>query len=178
MGGQRSRVSGRVLGALATRTVPPQRFLHISMPTDPRHILIVHVAGLTQTTLALPALRSLRQHLPQSRITVVSSPEAADLLRLAACVDEILPVARFRDAEFLNPRKFYRAAKSLRDSRREHFDLAVQFKPGDESGLVMQFVHSRERTNCMTRPDSAPVLSSTARSKCSRRKSLSDFAAR
>ncbi|HEX2487764.1 MAG TPA: glycosyltransferase family 9 protein, partial [Blastocatellia bacterium] len=122
-----------------------ERLSHISMPTDPRHILIVHVAGLAQTTLALPALRSLRQHLPKSRITVVSSPVAADLLRLAECADEILPVARFRDAEFLNPRKFYRAAKSLRDLRREHFDLAVEFKTGAESGLVLQFVHSRER---------------------------------
>jgi len=115
------------------------------MPTAPQHILIIHVAGLAQTTLALPALRSLRQHLPHSRITVVSSSAAADLLRLAACADEILPVARFRDAEFMNPRKFYRAAKSLRDLRREHFDLAVEFKTGAESGLVMQFVHSRER---------------------------------
>ena len=115
------------------------------MPTASQHILIVHVAGLAQTTLALPALRSLRQHLPQSRITVVSSATAADLLRLAACADEILPVARFRDAEFLNPRKFYRAAKSLRELRREYFDLSIEFKTGAESGLVMQFVHSRER---------------------------------
>src|SRR6266511_4221746 len=114
------------------------------MPTAPQHILVVHVAGLAQTILAVPALRSLRQHLPQSRITVVSSPTAADLLRLAACADEILPVARFRDAEFMNPRTFYRAAKSLRDLRREHFDLAVEFKTGAESSLVLQFVHSRE----------------------------------
>jgi len=115
------------------------------MPTDPRHILVVHVAGLAQTTLALPALRSLRQHLPQSRITVVSGSAGADLLRLAECADEILPVARFRDAEFLNPRKFYRAAKSLRGLRRERFDLAIEFKTGAESGLVLQFVQSRER---------------------------------
>src|SRR5262245_35336347 len=115
------------------------------MPTNPRHILVVHVAGLAQTTLALPAIRSLRQHLPQSRITVVSSSTAADLLRLAACVDEILPVARFRRVEFLNPRKFYRASKSLAELRREHFDLAIEFRTGAESSLVMQFVHSRER---------------------------------
>src|SRR5262249_56165742 len=89
--------------------------------------------------------RARRQHLPESGMSVVWSPVAADLLRLAACADEILPVARFRDAEFLNPRKFYRAAKSLRELRREHFDLAVEFKTGAESGLVLQFVHSRER---------------------------------
>ena len=115
------------------------------MRADSKHILVVHIAGLAQTTLALPALHSLRQHLPQSRITVVSSPTGADLLRLAACADEILPVARFRDAEFLNPRKFYRAAKSLKELRRERFDLAIEFKTGAESGFVFQFVHARER---------------------------------
>ncbi|HEY8460956.1 MAG TPA: glycosyltransferase family 9 protein, partial [Blastocatellia bacterium] len=107
--------------------------------------MVVHIAGLAQTTLALPALRSLRRHLSQSRITVVSSPAGADLLRLAECADEILPVARFRDAEFLNPRKFYRAAKSIGELRRERFDLAIEFKAGAESSLVFQFVHSRER---------------------------------
>ncbi|HKQ75411.1 MAG TPA: glycosyltransferase family 9 protein [Blastocatellia bacterium] len=115
------------------------------MPTASQHILVVHIAGLAQTTLALPALRSLRRHLPQSRITVVSSSAAADLLRLAECADEILPVTRFRSAEFLNPRKFYRATKSIRDIRREHFDLAIEFKSGAESGMVLQFTHSRER---------------------------------
>ncbi|MBO0857464.1 MAG: glycosyltransferase family 9 protein [Chloracidobacterium sp.] len=114
------------------------------MPAASQHILIVHVAGLAQTTLALPALRSLRQQLPTSRITVVSNSTGAELLRLAACADEILPVVRFRDGEFLNPRKFYRAAKSLKELRRERFDLAVEFKAGAESSLVMQFVHSRE----------------------------------
>jgi ADP-heptose:LPS heptosyltransferase len=115
------------------------------MPTAYQHILVVHVAGLTQTTLALPALRSLRKHLPQSRITIVSSATAADLLRLADCADEILPVARFRGAEFLNPRKFYRSTKSLGELRRESFDLAIEFKTDAESGIVMQFTHSRER---------------------------------
>jgi ADP-heptose:LPS heptosyltransferase len=115
------------------------------MPTASQNILVVHVAGLAQTTLALPALRSLRQHLPESRITVVSSPTGADLLRLEERIDEILPVARFRDAEFLNPRKFYRAAKSLKELRRERFDLAIEFKSDAESGLIMQFANARER---------------------------------
>src|SRR5215471_492766 len=121
------------------------------MPTASQHILVVHIAGLAQTTLALPALRSLRQHLPQSRITVVSSSAPADLLRLAACADEILPVARFRDAEFLNPRKFYRAAKSLKELRRERFDLAIEFEAGVESGLILQFVNARERLSVKKR---------------------------
>src|SRR5215468_2659019 len=115
------------------------------MPTASQHILVVHIAGLAQTTLALPALHSLRQHLPQSRITIVSSSTAADLLRIAGCADEILPVARFRGAEFLSPKKFYRATKSIGELRRELFDLAIEFKAGVESGAVLQLAHASER---------------------------------
>ncbi len=115
------------------------------MSINPQHLLVVHVAGLTQTTLALPALRSLRNHFPQSRITIASSSIAADLLRLAGCADEVLPVARFRGGEFLNPRKLYRATKSLGLLRREYFDLAIEFKISAETGVVLQFAHPRER---------------------------------
>ncbi len=115
------------------------------MPANPQHILVVHIAGLTQTTLALPALHSLRSHFPQSRITVASSSTAADLLRLAGCADEVLPVARFRGGEFLNPGKFYRATKSLGLLRREYFDLAIEFKTNAEAGVALQFAHPRER---------------------------------
>jgi ADP-heptose:LPS heptosyltransferase len=115
------------------------------MSPIPQHILVVHVAGLAQTTLALPALRALRNHLPYSRITVASSSTAADLLRLAGCVDEVLPIARFRGGEFLNPRKFYRAAKSFGLLRRERFDLAIEFKTNVEGGVTLQFAHPRER---------------------------------
>jgi ADP-heptose:LPS heptosyltransferase len=115
------------------------------MPVNPQHILVIHIAGLAQTVLALPALRSLRHHFPQSRITVASGAAVADLLRLAECADEILPVARFRGAEFLNPRKFYRATKSLGELRRGNYDLAIEFKTNAEAGVVRQFAHPRER---------------------------------
>jgi ADP-heptose:LPS heptosyltransferase len=115
------------------------------MPTASQHILVVHVAGLAQTTLAIPALHSLKSHLPQSRITVVSSSTAADLLRIAGGVDEVLPITRLQGAEFLNPSKFIRATKSLGELRREYFDLAIEFKTNTESGIVLQFAHPRER---------------------------------
>jgi ADP-heptose:LPS heptosyltransferase len=123
------------------------------MVSDYRHILAVHVAGLTQTTLALPAFRSLRSHFPQARITVVSSAAGAELLRLVggaplgspACVDEVLSVARLQGAEFLNPRKFYRSSQALSEVRREYYDLAIEFKPGAESGAILQFANPRER---------------------------------
>jgi ADP-heptose:LPS heptosyltransferase len=115
------------------------------MPTDPRNILVIHIAGLAQTILALPALRSLRQHLPEARITVASSALAADLPRLAQCADEILPVGRLRGAELLNPKTLYRGAKSLGEIRRGIYDLAIEFRKNTEGGVALQLAHPLAR---------------------------------
>lgn len=146
------------------------------MPTNPQNILVIHIAGLSLTTLALPALRSLRQHLPQSRITVVSSSTAADLLLMAGCVDEVLPVARFRGAELLNPRKFYRATKSLGELRRGYYDLAVEFKTNTESGLLLQLAHPRERLGSRKNKPVEAVLDRLAQALSNRSAALNHTA--
>lgn len=115
------------------------------MPTDPRNILVIHIAGLGQTVLALPALHSLRQHLPNARITVASSAAAADLLRLAGWVDEVLPVGRLRGGEVLHPGAFYRGVKSLGEIRRGLYDLAIEFQSNTEAGIAMQLANPPAR---------------------------------
>lgn len=115
------------------------------MSTSLQTLLVAHVAGLAQTTLALPALHSLRQHLPHTRITVVSSAAAADLLKLAGCADEVLSVGRLRHAEFLAPHKFYRSAQSLRALRHSPFELAVTLQAGAEADLVLQMARPYAR---------------------------------
>jgi ADP-heptose:LPS heptosyltransferase len=114
------------------------------MSTSPQTLLVVHVASLAQTTLALPALHALRQHLPRTRITVASSA-AADLLKLAGYVDEVLPVSRLRHAEFLALHRFYRSTQSLRALRRTPFELAVTLQTGKEADLVLQIARPYER---------------------------------
>src|SRR5262245_31460405 len=122
------------------------------MSTDPQNILRIHIAGLSLTTLALPALRSLRQHLPNARISVASSAPAADLVRLAQCVDEVLPINRFRGTEILNPGLVYRGAKSLGEIRRNIYDLAIQFKSCPEAGIVLQLANPLSRLNQKNSP--------------------------
>jgi len=117
------------------------------MLSDSQNILVTHIAGLTQTTLALPALRSLRSHLPHSRITIVSGSIAADLVKLAGCADEILPVARFRHAEFLDPRALYRSAKAWGELRRANYDLAVELYADTESEIILRLANPRSRLN-------------------------------
>lgn len=119
------------------------------MPDEAQHILVIHIAGLAQTTLALPALRSLRQHLPQSRITVAASAVAADLIRLASqngsCADEVLTVGRLRHAELLKPTAFYRSTKAISELRHTNFDLAIEFNKNTEGSLVLNLANPRKR---------------------------------
>jgi ADP-heptose:LPS heptosyltransferase len=115
------------------------------MPNDPQNILVIHIAGLGQTVLALPALRALRQHLPTARITVTASTSAAEVVWLANCADEVLPVGRLRGAEVLAPRSAYRSSKTLGEIKRGYYDLAIELQSNTEAGVLLQLAQPRER---------------------------------
>ena len=115
------------------------------MPNDPQNILVIHVAGLGQTVLALPALRALRQNMPTARITVATSTSAAEIIRLANCGDEVLPVGRLRGAEVLAPRSAYRSGKTLGEIKRGYYDLAIELQRNTEAGVLLQLAQPRER---------------------------------
>ncbi len=117
------------------------------MATDPQNILVVHIAGLGQTVLALPALRALRQHLSAARITVAASTLGAEVIRLAHCADEILPVGRLRGAEMLKPSSAYHSRKTLTEIKRGYYDLAIELNSNTEAGLLLQLAQPRERLN-------------------------------
>ncbi|HYE74739.1 MAG TPA: hypothetical protein VEF04_15475 [Blastocatellia bacterium] len=108
-------------------------------------ILVVHIAGLARTTLALPALRSLRHSLPSSHITVVSSNSAADVIRLGVCADEVLPIGQLRGANLIGPRTSYRSLKTVGALRRESFDLAIEFERSAETGFALFMAQPRKR---------------------------------
>ena len=115
------------------------------MESEPRHILVLHIAGLTETILALPALRSLRRRLPNARITVLAGASAAGLLAMVDEIDEVLPIGRFRNAELLKPTLLLRESRSIRALRREPFDLALEFKHNAESNLLLRLVNPAAR---------------------------------
>jgi heptosyltransferase-2 len=121
------------------------------MYSDPRNLLIVHIAGLGETILALPALRSLRQHLPTARITVASSPAGTEALQLSGCVNEVLTLGRLRHGEVTAPRATWRSLKSLREASHQHYDLAIEFKSGTEAAVLMNFARPLRRLNAPRR---------------------------
>lgn len=114
------------------------------MNSAPLNILVVHIAGLSETTLALPSLRALRGHFAGSNICIIASAAAADLLRLGQCADVVLPVARMR-REMFSPALFFRSLGAIRTLRESQFDLAIELHKSAESAFVLQMARVRER---------------------------------
>lgn len=114
------------------------------MHVQPLRILVIHVGGLTETALALPALRALRQHFTGSHICIATSAPAADLARLGHCADQVLPVARMQ-AEILSPSLLYRSLNSVRQLRQSMFDLVIELHESAESAFLLQMVRANER---------------------------------
>jgi heptosyltransferase II len=113
--------------------------------SDPQNILVIHIAGLGQTTLSLPALHSLRTHFPESRLTVVTSAVAADLLKLSGYIDEILEVGRFKGSEFLSPHVIYRSAKTWNEIRHNTYDLLIELSDNSETSMIGESVNAHRR---------------------------------
>jgi heptosyltransferase-2 len=77
--------------------------------------------------MAVPALRQLRQLLPQAHITVVARPAAADILIDADFVDDVLVYDRPGLASTWN---------QVREWRRRKFDLALLFQNAFEAAVI------------------------------------------
>jgi ADP-heptose:LPS heptosyltransferase len=108
------------------------------MPT-PQAIFIAHITGITESVLAVPALRSLRRHLPDASITIAASSEGTDILRLGRLADEILSLERLARGFFL-PHRLYLTVQTARMLRGRAFDIAIDFGRNFESSLAIRLV--------------------------------------
>lgn len=98
-------------------------------------IRVLLVTGLTEVTLALPALRALRVHFPAARLSIVTSPAGRELLETLPWIDEAHGIGRFRKGEVFAMVTGYRTVRSisrLRQMGREGLmpDLEVDLTGG------------------------------------------------
>ena len=98
----------------------------------PRRIAVFRALALGDMLCAVPALRALRAHVPEARITLIGLPWARSFVeRFAAYLDELLPFPGFpgspeRDGTGPACLDFLRAARERR------FDLAIQLHGSGE----------------------------------------------
>jgi len=98
----------------------------------PRRILVARPDHIGDLILTTPALRHLRTHFPDARITVIVGSWAADVLRHSDVADEVLVL----DCPWWVRKRtggggladWHRLFGAIRRLRRERFDLFVEFR--------------------------------------------------
>ncbi len=97
---------------------------------DVRRILAVKVDHIGDFITALPALRRLRRHFPQARLTVLASSAARAFLSLEPAIDEILVFNFFHAKSALGRREVTEAEiDELAETLRPYaFDIAIDLR--------------------------------------------------
>lgn len=99
-------------------------------------ILVIHFGQLGDVMLGLPALAAIRNHFPNSKITVMSGKSTAGIIALAHISDEQIIVDRIelRDGNRLSSIK--KIAKIIREIRRRRFDLVIDLHSLPETNIL------------------------------------------
>lgn len=80
----------RALAGLVPGTKRPPASPGIFVPDQVRRVLVGRMDGIGDMILTLPLLAEIRRLLPNARVTVITSPKCASLLRGTEWVDEVL----------------------------------------------------------------------------------------
>ncbi len=103
---------------------------------DPKKVLVIHFGQLGDVVLGLPAMRAVREHFPNAKITSMTGKSPAEVVRLALVADDMIVVDRveLRDG---NPfRSIGKILKLVSDVRRRRFDLVIDLHSLSETNLL------------------------------------------
>ena len=95
------------------------------------NILLVRLRLIGDVVFTTPAIRAIRRHYPDARITYIVEEEAAAVVRHNPHLDEVI-VARSPHA----PGRLRADLALIRRLRRERYDLAIDFHGGPRSSLL------------------------------------------
>jgi ADP-heptose:LPS heptosyltransferase len=101
-------------------------------------ILVIKTRALGDTLLATPALRALKQALPDARLTAVVSPEGREVLEANPDVDELLTYSK------THPKWGYHL-HFMAELRQREFDLAVALHASFRTALLARLSGARVR---------------------------------
>jgi ADP-heptose:LPS heptosyltransferase len=105
-----------------------------------RKVVVVDLGFLGDSLHLVPALWEIRDHYPQSKLHVLSSPVGAEVIGLAPCVDRLWPV------ELAPGKRTWREQwRIVRALRREQFDVAFNFGGSDRTIIMTALTAARWR---------------------------------
>ncbi len=99
-------------------------------------ILVVKMSAIGDVTLATAAVRALRRHIPDARITWVVEPKSAGILEGNPDIDEVVLWQRGR---------FWESVKCVIGLRRRKFDIALDFQGLARSGIITLLSGAKKR---------------------------------
>ena len=104
------------------------------------NILLVRLRLIGDVVFTTPAIRAIRRHYPDARITYIVEEEAAAVVRHNPHLDNVI-VARSPHA----PGRLRADIALVRRLRRERYDLAIDFHGGPRSSLLTWLSGARTR---------------------------------
>ncbi len=96
-----------------------------------KNILLIRLSSLGDIVLASPAIRAVRQHFPDARISMLVAKQSADLISENPHLDEVIPFDR--EARDKNTGEMMRIIRILRE---REFELVVDFQRKFRTGLL------------------------------------------
>jgi len=119
-----------------------------------KNILFIRWKSIGDLAFSLPPLRALRSNFPDSRITYLTSPEFAPVVRGFSVADDVLILDRARLKRFWmgGPKELLKVWRNFSTTR---YDIVVDYQGFGETALLTWLTRAPERWGLVHRPTRA-----------------------
>lgn len=127
------------------------------LPAPPQKIALLRASRIGDFICAIPALRALRQSLPDAEITMITLPMLADIARRCPYIDtvQLFPGFPWLAEQLFEPHK---AVNFLQQMQAECFDLAIQIQGTGVLSNPFTLLLGARTTAGFVRPGDAPGI--------------------
>ena len=108
-------------------------------------VLAIRLARFGDIVLLLPALSALKANVPDCHLTFLTDHRLAPLAEMCPAIDDIIPVDRIRMRDGSRLVSLNSMWEVIRNVRRRHFDLAIDFHGFRETNLLSWLSGSTKR---------------------------------
>jgi len=112
---------------------------------NPRNILVIDFGQLGDVVMSLPALRAIRNHFPDARLTVAVGRPGAEIIEMSGLADATIEVDRVGLRDGFQPMSVLRIFQIVKDVRRRQFDFVIDLHSFAETNLLGFFSGARKR---------------------------------
>lgn len=112
---------------------------------DFQNILVIHFGQLGDVVLGLPALKAVREHFSESKITVLSGRPTQAFINLADVADDCIAVDRVALRDGKTARSVVDILKLVKELRGRGFDLVIDLHSLYETNLLGYLSGARQR---------------------------------